>query len=141
MEIPVKISLIENAEKFNPGMAIPDRPRHNNPMGVFGTGERYRVTFEDRDGTRYFRMIPADEVEDYVVGMEGTILTDGDKVISWSNRDQTKPFKRLIRAAAILLLVALILLFCYWVGSSAEKKALSSVTTGSLLTVSLYDEA
>lgn len=70
----VTISHVEDAEKINPAMAIPERPRHNNPIGVLGTGERYRVTFEDEEGLKYYLMIPSDEQEDYVTGMQGTII-------------------------------------------------------------------
>lgn len=124
----VKISNLESAEKFNPAMAIPDRPRHNNPIGLFGTGERYRVTFEDEEGLKYYSMISSDEQEDYITGMYGTITVDGDKVLSWSNDKKGKRvLMRLTKASCMLLIVIAIILICYFIGSSAEQEALSSI--------------
>ena len=119
----VIISRIENAEKINPAMAIPERPRHNNPIGVLGTGERYRVTFEDEEGLKYYLIISSDEQEDYITGMQGTIAVNGDRVVSWSNRRVgRRVLLRLRRAAFILLVVIIILLLCYMIGSIAEKR-------------------
>ena len=119
----VIISRIENAEKNNPAMAIPERPRHNNPIGVLGTGERYRVTFEDEEGLKYYLIISSDEQEDYITGMQGTIAVNGDRVVSWSNRRVgRRVLLRLRRAAFILLVVIIILLLCYMIGSIAEKR-------------------
>lgn len=118
----VIISCVEDAEKINPAMAIPERPRHNNPIGLPGTGERYRVTFEDEEGLKYYLMISSDEQEDYITGMQESITVDGDRVTSWSNRRTgRRALIRIRKVALMVLVVIVILLLCYLIASTAEK--------------------